>query len=429
MDLTCRHWTRTLLVIFVTALLARGVFILTLQDGFYFPDSTEYSAAAVNLITNGELGEGYQRPPGYPVFLATIYALFGQSIFATRMVESVLGAFLTLIIALIAKRIGGEVVGVLAGMLWAVYPMGVFIAGLVYPENLLAMLLSLGMLCFLPPSHQDLSYKRVFLAGLFWGLATLTKPVVLGTVGAVSLWLMFWGRGNRVLLVSMLLLGAAVTVAPWAVRDFYVYDRFVILEPRALQHLPVMPAAKSTKERNIQNLLKEPGAFANHFQREFVNFWKVELHRITMDWPSYREALHKRDSRIVRNTIFTSTGFINTVSILTIAPLFLFAIIGSAVMLFEPERRAYLALLWMTILSFAVVYSIFYAKTRYRIPIEPYIVILSAYGMWKSWGAMKWGLRKFEVRNLQTLDGQSEQLTEPSTLSSQPSTLNSRPEL
>src|SRR5688500_9778887 len=155
----CRNWSRALLFVFIIALLARGAFILMLQDGFYFPDSTEYSAAAVNLITNGELGAAYSRPPGYPAFLAVIYALVGKSMFATRAVESVLGAFLALIVAIIGKRMGGEIVGALAGMLWAIYPMGVFIAGLVYPENLLTMLLSLGMLCFLPPSHQDLSNK------------------------------------------------------------------------------------------------------------------------------------------------------------------------------------------------------------------------------------------------------------------------------
>jgi 4-amino-4-deoxy-L-arabinose transferase-like glycosyltransferase len=379
------NWRRALVSVFFTALLIRLVFVSTLQDAFYFPDSVAYSAAAVHLISNGEFGP-YDRPPGYAVFLAAIYMVFGESILAVRIVETFLGALLAVVIALIAKRVAGEAVGALAGFLWAVYPMGVFIAGLVYPENLLTTLLSLGMLCFLPRSHQDLSPKRAFLAGLMWGLATLTKPVVLATIGAVSLWVMLWSGGKRLLLVSLLLLGAGVTVVPWTVRDFFRYDRFVIVEPRAVQHLPVMRAAEGgVKEKNIQNLLKQPGAFARHFQHEFRNFWKVELHRISMDWPSYRDALHKRDSRIVQNTIFTSTGLINTVSILATAPLFLFAIIGTAVMLFEPERRRHLALLWLTILSFAVVYSVFYAKTRYRIPIEPYIVILSAYGIKKTW--------------------------------------------
>ena len=58
---------------------------------------------------------------------------------------------------------------------------------------------------------------------------------------------------------------------------------------------------------------------------------------------------------------------------------------GTAAMYFLRERRRDLLLLWSVILSFAVGYSAFYAKTRYRIPIEPYIVILSAYGLRHSW--------------------------------------------
>jgi hypothetical protein len=54
-------------------------------------------------------------------------------------------------------------------------------------------------------------------------------------------------------------------------------------------------------------------------------------------------------------------------------------------MCLDRARRRYLTLLWAIILSFAGVYSVFYAKTRYRIPIEPYITILSAYGLQQAW--------------------------------------------
>lgn len=59
--------------IFVAAFVIRVALILTLQDGFHFPDSVGYSEAAVNLMTSGELGKGYNRPPGYPAFLAPSY--------------------------------------------------------------------------------------------------------------------------------------------------------------------------------------------------------------------------------------------------------------------------------------------------------------------------------------------------------------------
>src|SRR5574341_2621711 len=120
------NWRRTLAWVFFTALVIRVGFILTLQDGFYFPDSVSYSTAAHNLLDKGELVTAYDRPPGYPVFIAGVYALFGQSIRAIRIVEAVMGALLAVVIALLASRIGGRLVGAIAGVMWGMYPIAVF---------------------------------------------------------------------------------------------------------------------------------------------------------------------------------------------------------------------------------------------------------------------------------------------------------------
>jgi 4-amino-4-deoxy-L-arabinose transferase-like glycosyltransferase len=380
-----RNWYRTISTIFFLALLIRVAFVFTLQDGFYFPDSVEYSQAAVNLLTNGDLGESYNRPPGYPVFLADIYLFFGESILAVRMVESVMGALLAVVITLIGRRIGGDVVGVLAGLLWSIYPIGIFIAGLVYPTNLLTMLVACGVLCLLPPSHQEPSPKRFFLAGVILGLAALTVPIVVVTIGAISLWTMCWSRVNRLAVVS-LLVGSALTIVPWTVRDFYVYGKLIAVEPRVVDHLPRIHIANENvpPEGKVQAILKHPALFAIHFGSEFLHFWKPYPDRIAMDRPGFREKQHEKDPRVVKNTIFTTNNLINVVSILSTGPIFLFAIIGTAAMWFRRERRRDLLLLSAAILSFAVGYSAFYTKTRYRIPIEPYIVILSSYGLRKT---------------------------------------------
>jgi 4-amino-4-deoxy-L-arabinose transferase-like glycosyltransferase len=381
-----RNWRWTVFSIFTIALLIRVAFILTLQDGFYFPDSVEYSRAAVNLLMYGELGEAYHRPPGYPVFLAGIYLFFGESIFAVRMVESVMGALLAVVIALLARRIGGEVVGALAGILWSIYPLGVFIAGLVYPTNLLTMLLACGLLCFLPDSQQELSPKRLFLAGVVWGLAALTTAVVLATVGAIGLWVLYWGRVNRLLLLSVFFLGSALTVVPWMIRDFYVYDRLVIIDPRVVQDLPRMDKTKkNVPEKKIEAILHHPRVFAERYASEFIRFWKPYPERLVMDWPTVREKAHEADGRIVKETIFAKNNLVMAVNILSTGPLFFLAVVGTAAMGFQQKRRSNLSVLWAIILSFAVVYSIYYAKTRYRIPVEPYIAILSAYGIKKTW--------------------------------------------
>jgi 4-amino-4-deoxy-L-arabinose transferase-like glycosyltransferase len=375
-----------LLGVFLTAFGLRATFILTLQDGFYFPDSVEYSSAALNLINNGELGESYHRPPGYPVFLAAIYFLFGENIVAIRMVESLVGALLAVIIALIGKRIAGDVVGALAGVLWSIYPIAIFIAGLIYPTNLLAMLLACGVLSLLPSSQKELSPKRVFLAGVLWGVATLTTPIVLATIGATGLWLILGSRVKRLVLVSLLFLGSALTIVPWIIRDLYVYGQIVAVEPRVIEHLPrIGSGADNVRDNKIGVILEHPRLFVGHLVNEFLHFWKLYPDRIAMDRPGFREKYHEKDERMVKNTIFSTGTLVNAVSILTTGPIFFFAIIGTVAIWFERQRRRDLLLLCATILSFAVGYSAFYSKTRYRIPIEPYIIILSAYGLKRFW--------------------------------------------
>ena len=377
-----QNWRFTAFAVFITALLIRGVFVLTLQDGFYFPDSVHYSRAAASLISNAELGDNYNRPPGYPVFLAGIYLLFGESILTVRMVESVLGAVLAVVIALIGKRIGGDVVGAAAGILWSIYPLGVFIAGLVYPTGLLTILLASGLLCFLPESQQELSLKRVFVAGMVWGLAALTTPVVLATVGVLGLWLIYWGRVDRLRLVSVLVLGTGLVVVPWTIRDYYAYGRLVVVEPRAIRHLPrIGSAEKELQGKRLEAIIKHPDQFAVRFGSEFLHFWKLYPDRMKMSKPDYRDNMHAKVSRVIQETIFTTNNLIMTIGIVSTGPLFFLAILGTISMWLQRERRRELCLLWGTILSFAVTYSFFYSQTRYRIPIEPYILILSAYGL------------------------------------------------
>src|SRR5689334_2733199 len=176
------NWRRTLLLVFCLALLTRCAFILTQQDGFYFPDSTMDSQTALKLLSAGEFGADFGRAPGYPVFLAVIYFLFGQSTFTIRLVESFMGAFLAVIIAAIGRRIGGELVWAVEGLTGVIYPLGVFVAGLVYPAGLTAIFLAGGAYCVLPVKDEKFAAKKLFLRGIFLGLAALSVRVALLTI-------------------------------------------------------------------------------------------------------------------------------------------------------------------------------------------------------------------------------------------------------
>jgi 4-amino-4-deoxy-L-arabinose transferase-like glycosyltransferase len=378
------NWRRTLSLIFFLALLARVAFILTQQNGFYFPDSTMESQTAFKLLSVGEFGADFGRAPAYPVFLAGVYLLFGKSIFVIRIVESVMGAFLAVIMAQVGRRVGGEIVGALTGIIWAVYPMGVFIAGLVYPTGLATMLLACGVYCVLPATHDELSGKEVFFGGLFLGLAALTIPVALLTIVVVAAWVFYWARHSRLVLASLLLLGSAVSLAPWTTRNFLVHGRLIPVQANFEQHF--RKPIRLTLETDLRNdrvnaILYSLEVYAVRFGKNFAYFWELYPSRMLTTDQDYRDELHTKDSRVIKETVYSPNRLINAVSVLSTGPIFVFALLGTAAMWPRRDLRRELSILWIMALSFAVGYAFFSGKIRYRIPVEPYLIILSAYGI------------------------------------------------
>jgi len=262
-------WRRTLFAIFFGALLVRIVFILTLQDGYYFADGYIYSDAASHLREYGEFPEEFDRAPLYPLFLAAVYSVAREDINYPRIVQAVLGAVIAVLIAVIGRVAGGFGVGAVAGILWGIYPLGVFIAGIIYPTTLLTILLACGVLCLVTGPDARGYPLRIALAGLLFGMGALTKPIVLGTIVFVTLWIFFWRRSNRYFLASLFLMTAVITLLPWTVRNFYVYDRLVPIEARGLEE--VVPWADVPAAHDDQGSGDAPWAKIRRIARRFPN--------------------------------------------------------------------------------------------------------------------------------------------------------------
>ncbi len=180
---------QVLFLIFLVALITRVVFAFTLKDGFYFADEFDYTVIARYFVEHGTLPESFDRSPLFPLFLAGLFKLGGESFFYIRIVQAVLGAIIALEIALIGKRVGGSGVGIVAGALWAIYPMGVFMSGILYPAILLTSLMTSAVLCLLAKRDSPAYVAWVALAGLLLCAATLTIPMVLSSF--VFVWVFF----------------------------------------------------------------------------------------------------------------------------------------------------------------------------------------------------------------------------------------------
>jgi hypothetical protein len=211
----------------------------------------------------------------------------------------------------------------------------------------------------------------------------MAKPVVAATFLGICAWLLLW-KGRRALRpVGLLLAGFGLSLVLWAGISSHYFGKVIISDPRAVSFIDKAGSTnlEEVRKGRIRRALEDPTGFVLHFASEFAHFWQIYPERVVMSDQALRDKFHQRDSRVVRKTVFSSgNSLTDLASMLSIGPVFLLALAGIAFLLRE-RQWSELSLFLFIILSFAVAYSFFFTQIRYRIPVEPYIILLAGHGL------------------------------------------------
>ncbi len=225
---------KKLLFAFSAALLVRLAFVAAFPPGTPTDDSGGYDAIAWNLASGSgfSIEEGIPTPvraPGFPVFLAAAYMIFGHSPLAAALLQAVLGALCALLAYDVAKSFFNERAGLLAAWFMAFSPVPIAYTGLLLSETLFTLLLLASVALY---ARSGLGEKTALLAasGALLGLATLTRPTTILFPGAVALALLIAGGKRPVRKILILSLAFAAVILPWTARN---YSRFGVLLPVA----------------------------------------------------------------------------------------------------------------------------------------------------------------------------------------------------
>ncbi len=214
---------------------------MVVADTGYRPanDAFEYDYYARSIAS----GNGYPRSdyllqggptairgPGYPYLLGAIYALSGDSLAAGRLLDATLGTLTVLLLYLVAKRIWGRRVGLLAAALAAVFPPLVLLSRELVSESLFIPLILGAVLCVLNFRRSGGAVRWAAAGGGLCGLAILTRPTGFALIFPVALGV--WTLRPRLRFESLLppasvICCAALVVVPWIVRDAINFGRFV----------------------------------------------------------------------------------------------------------------------------------------------------------------------------------------------------------
>lgn len=182
---------RQAVVIFLIALAVRLAYhqLVPAFDGSYDngSDTGKYVWSALSILDHGEVvgvvdGEFYpdfERMPLYPHFVAAIFWQFGrETLAAITAVQALAGAFTVLAVGLIAGALNRRWV-VPAALLACIWPAFVVYAAWVLSDSLFVDLFTWGLCACVWAAKSRRWRSLLAAAGVAFGLALLTRPVLM----------------------------------------------------------------------------------------------------------------------------------------------------------------------------------------------------------------------------------------------------------
>lgn len=242
-----RDWKahRALILLLGVALVVRVALLAATPDYRPVLDSRDFVRHAVSIAA----GEGYPetllaaegtptalRPPAYPYVLAGIYAA-SAGLRAARAVGALLGVLAVLLVYLVARELWDRRVALVAGWLAALFPpLALWQTALL--SEVIFIPLELGFVATLLLARRSQARLRWLLAaGVLCGVAALARSN--GLLLILPLLLAAWALRPQETLrgavagAAVPLLGVALVMAPWTIRNALAFDELVLTTTQA----------------------------------------------------------------------------------------------------------------------------------------------------------------------------------------------------
>lgn len=382
-------------------------------------DSIKYADLAENILYHKTLSFNGKNPtawslPGYPVFLALFYLLFGSRYIFAKIAQCILGALTCVMIYLIAKKVTGKKEALLSGAISIFYPFLIFWNALFLTVTLFTFLLACFVYYFLKMEEKP-SLKNISVCGVLIGLATLTRaPTII-----FPLFLLWWAVMNlrryswkSFGIVSGLIFFMFVTMSPWFIRNYLVFREFI---PTTTQGGVIFCAAHNKFTANDSEYIGGIYSWSNR-KRLYENFEYVNLTELEKNSIGYQLGFDflKKNHKVIPKLLYrkslrfwgifvdskkpTSQRLQSSITIysLSYGLLVPFAIIGFFLSL--RKRRKFFIIYLVILMGYIGILFLFGLK-RFRAPLEPYLIIFAAIGIFGIYDSMKGYISRWSQRN------------------------------
>jgi 4-amino-4-deoxy-L-arabinose transferase-like glycosyltransferase len=236
----------TLLSLFAGALLLKAVVLFLLLPGLAdtvaphhaIGYADDYDVLADSLANGqgyrlgSDLPETMMREPGYPIFLAGVFKLFGNGIAVARSANLLLAGAIALMLWWLARRVTADAaVPIIAPLLFLFHP-GIVIAEARGGVEMLFICATVAFLLLVYRAIATGTGRDYLYAGLALGLVVSIRstPILFPVVLLPYLLLTAASareRLRRAMCTGLLVLGMGIVMLPWVVRNYALVGEFV----------------------------------------------------------------------------------------------------------------------------------------------------------------------------------------------------------
>jgi len=338
----------------------------------------------------GHTGPTAWEPPLYPYLIAGVFKIAGVYTPAAALVllslNSLFSALTCVPLFLIARKCFSERVAVGTAWLWALLPSVMYWCTRWVWETSLAALL-LGAIFWLTLQLEEADGAKPWIGfGLLWGIAALTNTSLLSFLPAAGIWAWYRRSKHRKASLAGVALASAffiATIAPWLVRNYETFGRFIFLRSNfgaelRLGNGPFADGVWMQWLHPSQNIV-ELRRYQQFGELEYVSTRKREaMDFIRASYPRFAWLSVKR-------FIYYWGGLPRSSEIAALAPFKNSLFLASSVLTFwglaralRKRQHAASLFLWL-LLTYPTIYYFVFPHPRYRHPIEPELGILIVY--------------------------------------------------
>ncbi|MDP3024618.1 MAG: tetratricopeptide repeat protein [candidate division Zixibacteria bacterium] len=408
------------LLIFILAFGIRFIYLLGIRrlPLFDFP----FADALFNLDWAKEIVSGklwakapFFRAPLYPFFLSFLIKVFGENLYVLRIIQMLFGSFSCVLIYLTGSRIFNSKVALLSSIFACLYAPLIYF-DLEFLDTFFIIFMDLLLIYLLLFAQKKPSFFRLFLSGVILGLSATARPNILLFAIFVPLGLIFYFRKEIspkkiFTFILFFAIGVFLVILPVTLVNYFAGKDSVLISwqgginfylgnnPQASGYKAVAPGIRTTWygiyydginlaeklsgkkiklsetsdfwfKQGFDFIFREPFAALKLYAKKialFLSGYEIsENPNIYFFWSDPRNLLKP----LLWKKLISFPGGI-------LLPLAWLGIL----LAFKEWKK--LSLVLGFIFTYMVSVILFFVNTRFRIPVIPFLLIFSAFAIFK----------------------------------------------